>query len=43
MYQVIFESDAEADLDKLDKSIREIIIRKIEWHAENAKVIAHYQ
>ncbi|MDO8734275.1 MAG: type II toxin-antitoxin system RelE/ParE family toxin [Elusimicrobiota bacterium] len=43
MYQVIFEPDAEDDIDKLDSSIREIVIRKIEWLSKNTENIAHHQ
>jgi len=43
MYQVIFEPGAEDDLDRLDKTIAEKVIKKIDWLSKNADVLFHHQ
>ena len=39
MYEIRFVDDADEDLQKLDKSIAQKIIRNIQWLAENAETI----
>ena len=39
MYEVEFTSEAEADLDRLSKSVAQRILKKIRWLAENFEVI----
>ena len=39
MYEVEFTSAAEADLDRLSKSVAQRILKKIRWLAENFEVI----
>ena len=43
MYKVIFTPEAENDLDKLDRTISERIVKKTEWLGENAEVVFHHQ
>jgi mRNA interferase RelE/StbE len=39
MYDVEFTAEAEADLDRLSKSVAQRILKKIRWLAENFEVI----
>lgn len=40
---MIYLPDAEDDIDNLDKTIRETIIRKTGWLGLNAENVAHHQ
>jgi mRNA interferase RelE/StbE len=41
MYRYIFTPDAERDLDRLDSQIRQRILKRLKWLAENAESIRH--
>jgi len=43
MYKVIFTPEAEDDLDRLDKSIAERVVKKIEWLGQHAETVFHHQ
>jgi len=42
-YQIEISPEASNRLSQLDISIRDRIVRKIDWLSENANIIAHHQ
>ena len=41
IYDITFTDDADDDLSRLDNTVKELVINRLNWMAENAELVNH--